>query len=143
MPHTKQVLPSPAVHEAAAPPEFRCTLRDGGRDAAWVRVNGELDIATAPILDQTLRRAEQQARRIVLDLRELAFMDTSGRHVILAASLRAQQAGGRLVLVRGRAQVDHVLALTTTPGDLEIVDLNPVEPPVMALLQLAQREHAA
>jgi anti-sigma B factor antagonist len=142
MPHTTQ-FPPPASHKAAVPPGFRCTLRDGGLDVAWVRVTGELDIATAPILEQTLRRAEQRARRIVLDLRELAFMDSSGVHVILAASIRAEQAGSRLVLVRGHAQVDRVLHLTTTSGDLEIVDLDPVEPPVQALIQLAQRERAA
>ena len=130
MPHTKQAPRSPASHDAAVPPGFGCTLRDGGRDVAWVRVTGELDIATAPILEQTLRRAEQRARRIVLDLRELEFMDSSGVHVIVDGALRATAAGRRLVLVRGSAQVDRVFDLTTASDDLEIVDLNPVQPPV-------------
>lgn len=143
MPQTTQAPRSPASHEAVVPPGFRCTLRDGGLDVAWVRVSGELDIATAPILEQTLRRAEQRALRIVLDLRELAFLDSSGVHVILDAALRATAARRRLVLVRGRAQVDRVLDLTAASDDLEIVDLDPVEPPVQALIQLAQRARAA
>jgi anti-sigma B factor antagonist len=143
MPHTDQFPRSPAGYEPSVPLAFRCTLRDGGLDVAWVRVTGELDIATAPILEQTLRRAEQRARRIVLDLRELAFMDTSGVHVIVDGALRATAADRRLVLVRGPAQVDRVLDLTTASDDLEIVDLDPVEPPVQALIQLAHGERAA
>jgi hypothetical protein len=55
-------------------PGFFCTLRDGGLDTAWVHGAGELDLATAPLLEQTLRRAEIRPR-VVLDLRELAFVD--------------------------------------------------------------------
>ena len=124
-------------------PEFRCTLRDGGLDVAWVRVTGELDLATAPRLKQTLRHAEDRARRVVLDLREVTFMDTSGVHVIEDAGVRATSTGRQLVLVRGPSQVDRVLALTGARDRLDIVDLNPAEPPVQALVQLAQRERAA
>ena len=141
MPHTMQF--PPAGHQVAVAPEFRCTLRDGGRDVAWVRVTGELDIATAPILEQTLRAAEQHAARIVLDLRELAFMDSCGVHVILDAAARASADQGRLVLVRGPAQVDRVLELTTASNNLDIVDLDPIQPPVQALIQLAQQQRAA
>ena len=48
---TEVAVPQPLVHpdKTAAPlPEFRCTLRDSGLDVAWVRLTGELDIATAP-----------------------------------------------------------------------------------------------
>ena len=71
---------------------------------ARVRVTGELDIATAPILEHTLRAAEQRAARIVLDLRELAFMDSCGVHVILDAAARMSADRGRLVLVCGPAR---------------------------------------
>ena len=67
---------------------------------AWMRVTNELDIAIAPIHKQTLRLAEQQAARIVLDLRELDFMGCRGVHVILDAA-RPTAAGRQLVLVRG------------------------------------------
>jgi anti-sigma B factor antagonist len=114
-------------------------LRTGGLDAAWVRVTGELDIATAPQLGETLRRAEESSQRLVLDLRQVTFMDSAGVHVIVDAGARAGAGGRRLVLVRGPSQVDRVLGVAQASDALEIVDLDPVEPPVQALLKLASR----
>jgi anti-anti-sigma factor len=141
MPHA-QVLSGSAGQVRRSVPGFVCTLRDGGFDAAWVHVAGELDMATAPPLEQTLRRAEIRPR-VVLDLRELAFMDWSGIRVIIQASIRATRMGRRLVVVRGRAQVDGVITLTGASAVLEVVDLDPVQPPVQALVQLAHRDRAA
>jgi anti-sigma B factor antagonist len=124
-------------------PRFECTLRDGGLDAAWVRVTGELDIATAPQLAEMLGRAEERCQRVVLDLRELTLMDSAGVHVILDATLRATAAGRRLVVVRGPWNVDRVLDLAEASDTLAIVDLDSGEPPVLALLKLARRERSA
>ena len=110
--------------------------KDCGSDVAWVQVVGELDIFTAPALEQTLRDAELRAPLVVLDLRELTFTDSSGVHVITNAGARADRAGRRLVLVRGPAQADRLLALMTSDV-LEIVDLDPGEPVAHALSQLA------
>ena len=52
-----QTLVSPSSTDRSTSslcPSFDCTLRDGGLDAAWVRVTGELDLATAPILADAL-----------------------------------------------------------------------------------------
>jgi anti-sigma B factor antagonist len=143
MPQTLVVSSSTARRATTVFPRFDCTLRDGGLDAAWVRVTGELDIATAPQLAEMLRHAEECCQRVVLDLRQVTFMDSSGVHVILNASVRANAAGRRLVLVRGLSQVDRVLELARASDNLEIVDLDPVEPPAVALLKLARRERAA
>ena len=95
--------------------------KDCGCDVAWVRVVGELDpVVTSLVLEQTLRDAELRAPLVVLDLRELAFTDSSGVRVITSASARVARAGRRLVLVRGPAQADRMLALI--PSDVpEIV----------------------
>jgi anti-anti-sigma factor len=85
-----------------------------------------------------LRGAELRARLVVLDLREVTFMDSCGVHLIVSASIRARRAGRRLVLVRGRSQVARILALTGASEDVESVELEPGEPAVQALLQLAQ-----
>jgi hypothetical protein len=90
---------------ASASPVFGCTLREGGRDTAWVRVAGELDIATAQQLEQALRVAEIRARRVVLNLRELTFTDSSGVHVIVDASNR--QTNGTSTGSRARALADR------------------------------------
>lgn len=116
--------------------------KDCGSDVAFVEVVGELDIVTAPALEQALRDAELRAPLVVLDLRELTSTDSSGVRVITNASARAYRAGRRLILVRGPAHADRMLSLVTS--DLpEIADLAPGEPVALALSQLALREHAA
>lgn len=143
------VLPDPIARRTdALSPAFVCSWTNDGLDAAWVHVAGELDIATTPQLERTLREDQLQARLVVLDLRELAFMDSSGVHAIVSASIRARRCGRRLVLLRGptnvdRVNVDRLFTLTGSPDDVEIVDLDPVEPPVQALLQLAEEDLAS
>ena len=134
---------------SVAPPtpgEFECSAHDWGREAAWVRLAGELDVATAPILRETLQASLPPAsgpRLVVLDMRGLEFLDSSGVHAITEAELRAREAGGRLVLVRGPPAVDRVFTLSGRREQLEIVGLDPGEPPVMALLHLARGEDGA
>lgn len=140
-----QTLVIPAPHASRVDVFQQALVRswkDCGSDVAWVQVVGELDIFTTPALEQTLRDAELRAPLVVLDLRELTFTDSSGVHVITNASARADRAGRRLVLVRGPAQADRLLALITADV-LEIVDLDPAEPVAHALSQLARRADAA
>jgi anti-anti-sigma factor len=98
-----------------------------------------LDLATAPQLEQTLRESHLHAPLVVLDLRDLEFMDCSGVRAIVGASVRARQAGRRLVLLRGPPSVDRMFALTGSSDLVEIGDLDSVEPP----LQLAEQELAS
>ena len=130
MPHTDQTL---ARADARPPPAFACTATRGGLDAAWVHVVGELDIATAPELARTLHESQRLAHLTVLDLRELAFMDSAGVHTIVNASLRARKAGRRLVLVRGRPAIYRMFTLTGSTAQVDIADADPVQPPVPAL----------
>ena len=116
--------------------------KDCGSEVAWVQVIGELDIFTAPALEQTLRDAEFRAPLVVVDLRELTFTDSRAVQVITDAGARADRAGRRLVLVRGPAQADRLFALLTADVP-EIVDLDPGEPVAHALSQLARRDQAA
>jgi anti-sigma B factor antagonist len=125
MPNTDQIL--------AHPPVFGCTATQGGLDAAWVNVVGELDIATAPELERTLRESQELAHLTVLDLRELAFMDCAGVHTIVEASLRGRKEGRRLVIVRGRPDIYRVFTLTGSSAQVDIGDLEPVPPPAHPL----------
>ena len=117
-------------------PAFVCAHANVGRDAAWVDVAGELDIATTPRLERTLRAAQSQARLVVLDLRHVSFMDCSGLRVIVDASRRGREVGCRLVLLRGPPNVDRVFALTGHTDAVEIADVDPGDPPVQALRAL-------
>ena len=120
----------------SAPRPFVSRQSGGGLGAAWVYVAGELDVATAPQLEQTLREAQSEARLVVLDLRELTFVDSAGVHVIVDAGIRARRAGCRMIAVRAPSQVDAVFTLIGVTEDVEIFDLDPAQPPVQALLQL-------
>jgi anti-sigma B factor antagonist len=121
-------------------PAFVCSWSDGGPDAAWVHLTGELDIATAPQLERTLALPQLLSRVVVLDLRELAFLDSCGVHAIVDASNRARRADRRLVLLRGPPAVDRMFTLTGYSDQLEIGDLDPGEPPVQLLEQLADSD---
>ena len=132
---------TPVLSEVVEPP-FGCTLGDGGRGAAWIRVTGELDLTTAPRLAQILGQAARRARTVVVDLRGLTRVDSSGVGAIADASRSARRDGRRLVLVRGLSQVERLLALTGALHVVEIVDLNAGEPPLLALLQIARKDHA-
>ena len=123
--------PSDAARADAVPPPFTCSCTNGGLDAARVHVGGELDIATTPQLERTL--SQSRARLVVLDLRELAFIDSCGMHAIVNAGIRARQAGRRLVLVRVPASVDRLLTLTGSSDRVEFGDVDPVAPPVHAV----------
>jgi anti-sigma B factor antagonist len=118
---------------AAATRPFVCSRTEGGLDAAWVHVAGDLDIATTPQLVRALRESQSRARLVVLDLRELAFMDSSGVHAIVDASSRARQHGRRLLLLRGPAHIDRIFSLTGYSDEVETGDLGPVEPPAGSL----------
>jgi anti-sigma B factor antagonist len=122
-------MPYPLFPPDAQSPDWVCSWLDGGLDAAWVHVEGALDLATAPQLGRTLLERQLQSRLVVLDLRELAFMDCSGAHAIVDASVRAREAGCRLVVLRGRPNVDRVCTLTGSCDLLEIGDLGPLQPP--------------
>jgi anti-sigma B factor antagonist len=121
------------------PPAFRCLWATGGPDAAWVHLAGELDIATTPRLERMLRDPSLQARLIVLDLRDLAFIDSSGVHAIVDASIRARQRGHRVLLLRGRPGVDRVFTLTASSEDVGSGDIHQVELSTQALMQLVEQ----
>jgi anti-anti-sigma factor len=87
---------------------------------------GELDLSSAEQLEDELKRQEQgEPPVIVLDLRELTFMDSTGLRVVIAADTRARERGGKLVIVRAAEEVDRVFRLTRMDEHLEMVD----EPP--------------
>lgn len=128
--------PAAPASNGAALPAFACSWRDGSEDAACVHLTGELDLSAAAELERTLRQAQARAS-VVLDLRELTFVDSSGLHVIVNANARAIRAYGRLVVVRGARELDRLLTVIGLCELLEIVDLDPADPPGDAIRRLS------
>jgi anti-anti-sigma factor len=88
-----------------------------------VALAGELDIVNAPELESQLATIEADAAdTLVLDLRGVEFIDSTGLRALIAANERARAAGRRLVIVRGAKAVDRLLSLTQLDQRLEIVD---------------------
>ena len=97
------------------------TRRDGS--AAIIAVTGELDLASSPALREELERALQDgAELVILDLRELMFMDSTGLSVVVKAHQRGLEAGYRFAVVRGGKQVQRLLTLTGVGERLTVVD---------------------
>ena len=133
MPRPHVSVDSIAGRAHALAPPFDCSWTDGGLNAAWVHLAGELDVDTTPELEPTLR--EPQARLLVLDMRDLAVMDSSGVHAIVDAGARVRRLGHRLVILRGPPDVDRLFELTGNTRFVEDGDLAPVDPAVKAIRQ--------
>lgn len=86
-----------------------------------VAVTGELDVASAPGLERELAKLET-VTLVVVDLRGLTFIDSTGLGVLVRAHQLAQQQGRRLGLVRGDGQVNRLLSLTGLDEELLVGD---------------------
>ena len=82
-------------------------------DTCTIRLSGELDLGNSEQLDAALLEAEaSDASRILLDVDELRFIDSTGLRVILQATRRAERTGGRLRVTRGKGYVADMFRLT-------------------------------
>ena len=82
-------------------------------DRAVLSARGELDAYSAPALeDHVARLLADDARNIVLDLSETAFLDSSGLRAILTAQRRLSNADGQLTLRAPSEPVSRLLEIT-------------------------------
>lgn len=103
---------------------LQISLETPSDDRVVILLGGELDLATAPELEESLRSVESNDTLglVVLDLRKLRFIDSSGLRVVIGADSRARKSGRRLVLVQGGDSVHRVFRLTLLDQRLEFVD---------------------
>jgi anti-anti-sigma factor len=91
-----------------------------------LRLKGDLDLYTSPAFDDALVAVEgEKWPCVILDLRELEFLDSMALRLIMRTKARADQDGRRLILVRGPEFIDRVLELSGLRDHLTLVD----EPP--------------
>ena len=78
-----------------------------------VRVRGDLDLDTAPLLDRRLNElVDDGAREIVVDFGELTFMDMTGLTVLVRVLKRLRAGNGRIRLRSASQSVQKVLEIT-------------------------------
>jgi anti-anti-sigma factor len=100
------------------------TSSDG--DSVRLSLSGELDLSSAPRVEEELRKVERQAPPlIILDLRELTFMDSTGLRILVLADSRARDAGRRLQIIPGSDTVQRVFHVTGLDHHLELVAEEP------------------
>ena len=108
---------------ATPPEEFAISAAD--RDGrAHLTLSGELDLATAPELEQLVNERIDSSQEVVIDLRGLEFMDSSGIRVLVAAHARAGRTGTRLFIVRpaSGSAVAKIVEVSGLDGELNLVD---------------------
>ncbi len=100
--------------------EARCERRDG---AAVVVARGELDLASADDLRAALARPEAAASTVILDLRGITFIDSSGLSVVVAEHQRSRADGFRFaVAVGGAGEVMRLFELAGLVSTLTLID---------------------
>ena len=92
---------------------------------------GELDIATVPVLEHACGAVVQNAavEMVVLDLRELTFMDSTGIHLLVRVNAACKD-GDRLRVINGSRAVERVLDVSGVRDLLPIMssDSDPLAP---------------
>lgn len=101
---------------------FSVEVHDGER-AVLIGVSGELDLASSPELERELELgATSDAELLIIDLRKLEFMDSTGLSVLVRAHQKVTQGGKRFAVVKGPQQVQRLLSLTGVAEKLTVVD---------------------
>jgi anti-anti-sigma factor len=102
--------------------DFSVSRRRTG-DAIVVAPAGEIDLATVDELQAAIDAAATDADSVVLDLREVTFIDSAGLRLVLQSS----RAIGAFGVVRGPREVQRVFDLVGLDGRLTMLDRPPGE----------------
>lgn len=86
-----------------------------------MRVQGEVDVATAPRMGETVNRLLARRRRVVLDLRHVDFMDLHGLGVMIRATRQARTDGGSFAIARPAFCVRRLVELVHAESELRIL----------------------
>jgi anti-anti-sigma factor len=103
---------------------FRIDVDSGAPGLRIIRLAGELDVGVYDQVSEALQQLERDdppPTTLVVDLRELTFMDSTGIRVLAEAHRRAQRDGHRLTVVPGSGQPSRVIQLLRLDGHVEMV----------------------
>jgi anti-anti-sigma factor len=89
-------------------------------DAALVVARGDIDLSTLAKATAALDGARAGARSMVLDLRQVGFMDTSGLRLIIEEQRRAAATGYRFSVVRGSRRVQRLFEIAGLADEDEL-----------------------
>jgi anti-anti-sigma factor len=114
--------PHPSRSERADEDGLTCDVVPE-RNVVRVRPVGTLDLATVPVLEEQLAELRSAGfREVIVDLRELVFMDSTGLRLLLRWDAAARNDGFWLGFVPGAPEVQRVFELTGTNDRITFVD---------------------
>lgn len=102
--------------------ELQLATRHEG-DVSVVSARGEVDVFTAPDLDSELDALiAAGSARLVVDLTDVAFLDSTGLGVLVKALKHAREAGGWLHLVVTSDRIRKIFEITGLDASIPIFD---------------------
>jgi anti-sigma B factor antagonist len=117
-------LEDPVLDQPAVYLSHYCSMRaDRDFDTIILRLSGEFDLACEERFCEELEHALlDPAQRLVLDLRGLDFMDSTGLRVLIQIDARARSDEFEFVVLCGEGHVRYVLRESGLDGVLPVVD---------------------
>lgn len=97
------------------PTEFKIAHR-ATEAGVTLRIMGELDLSTGPVLRESIELLRRDLTALTLDLSDLVFMDSTGLRLLIELDQRANREGWQLVLIRPK-QETAAAVLTATGAD--------------------------
>jgi anti-anti-sigma factor len=102
---------------------FSLTVEQMAPNVLRVALSGELDLTRTLLLDSELQAVEaRHPEAVIIDLRRLDFVDSSGIARLLGARRRAARGGWQLLIVRGSEAVQRIMSLAAVDRALRFVD---------------------
>lgn len=106
-----------------APAEFSIADSHRADGSVLLTVTGELDIATVPVVrDRLAGLTEAGARRLVVDLRDVSFMDSTGLAAFIHAKMRLGDEGSLTLVMEPDSYAHLIFEVAGLVGVLDVVD---------------------
>jgi anti-sigma B factor antagonist len=95
--------------------------RNAAGDVPVVAVSGEVDVYSAPALKEKLTELlKSGAKSLVVDLSDVAFLDSTGLGALVEARAATSEAGGTLPIVCGQERILKLFTITGLDGVFDI-----------------------
>ena len=114
-------MPPPDLQENGA--ALRIEVDSQGQTAR-IALIGEMDLVSAGEFNSTFERvvSDSAIRHLVVDLRGLSFIDSTGLEGIFRADTKARRDGFNLAVVKGPPLINRIFLLTGADRRLVMVD---------------------